>query len=241
MTERRATQSIDDSQRRPIRSRGLKAIQRLGAVLARRGISPNAISLSSMVFALAASVCMVLLPTTQGTAFRLLCLLAAAGVQLRLLANLMDGVVAQQAGKASLAGRLLNEWPDRVSDFVLLVGFGWLVIEPGGWWLGLVAGCGALSTAYCREMGRAVGAPMCFIGPMAKPQRMAVLTAVLLLLWAWPAAGRAAFWGPGQAWGLPAITLWLISAGCLLTCVRRLVFYHRYAAKADQRGPDDDG
>lgn len=240
MTEPLDTTRIDKSDRRPIRSRGLKAIQQLGGALVSLGIGPNVISISSMAFSFGAAICMVLLPTTEGLLFRLLCVLAAAGVQLRLLANLMDGIVAEQAGKASQAGRLLNEWPDRVSDLVLLFGFGWLVIEPDGWWLGIVAGCGALLTAYCREIGRAVDAPMSFVGPMAKPQRMAVLTVVLILIAAWPTAGRTTFWGPSAGWGLPALTLWVIIAGCILTSVRRLMSYHRFAAAADQRGADDN-
>lgn len=208
--------------------------------MVRLGIGPNVISISSMAFAVTASACMVLSSSAEGLTFRLLCVLAAAGVQLRLIANLMDGVVAEQADQASLSGRLLNEWPDRVSDVLLLFGFGLLVIEPGGWWLGIVAGCGALLTAYCREIGRAVDAPMCFVGPMAKPQRMAVLTAVLLLFAAWPTTGRTMFWGPSGSWGMPALTLWLIIAGCVLTSARRLIIYHRFATHADQRGADDN-
>ena len=171
----------------------------------------------------------------DGLSFRLLCIAASLCIQFRLIANLLDGVVAEIGGRASLTGRLLNEWPDRVSDLLLLIGFGWLVIDPGWWWLGTLAGCGALLTAYCRELGRAVDAPMCFVGPMAKPQRMAVLTAVLVVFAAWPAIGRKAFFGPGDAWGLPALTLMLIAAGCLLTCIRRLAFYHRFAANTDHR------
>ena len=95
-------------------------------------------------------------------------------------------------------------------------------------------------TAYCREIGRAVDAPMSFVGPMAKPQRMAVLTAVLILIAAWPMAGRTTFWGPSEGWGLPALTLWVIIGGCVLTSVRRMMFYHRFAAAADQRGADDN-
>ena len=240
MQEHGEYNTIDATDRRPIRSRGLSVVQRFGALLVRMGVGPNAISLSSMGFALVGAGCMVMAVHAEGVAFRLLSVSAAVCVQLRLIANLMDGVVAEIGGQASLARRLLNEWPDRVSDLLLLIGFGWLVIDRDWWWLGVLAGCGALLTAYCRELGRAVDAPMCFVGPMAKPQRMAVLTAVLLLFAAWPAAARSVFWGPGGVWGLPALTLVLITAGCLLTFIRRLAFYHRYTANTtDQRGMHD--
>ncbi|MEM9346768.1 MAG: CDP-alcohol phosphatidyltransferase family protein [Planctomycetota bacterium] len=222
--------------RRPIRSRSLGVVQRFGALLVRIGIGPNTISLSSMGFALAGAAYMVAASYADGAAFRTFCMTAAACIQLRLIANLMDGVVAEIGGQVSRSGRLFNEWPDRVSDLLLLIGFGSLVIEPGGWWLGVLAGCGAVLTAYCRELGRAVGAPMSFVGPMAKPQRMAVLTAVLFVIAAWPGTGTSAFWGPDQAWGLPALTLLVITISCVVTSIRRLTFYHRFVANQDLRG-----
>jgi phosphatidylglycerophosphate synthase len=241
MADPKATQSIDEAQRRPIRSRRLAVMQQFAGLLVRWGIGPNAISLSSMAFAGAGAACMVASASADGAAFRLCCIIAAIAVQLRLIANLMDGVVAELSGKASLTGRLLNEWPDRVSDVLLIVAFGWLVIEPGGWWLGVLAACAAVLTAYCREIGRSVDAPMCFAGPMAKPQRMAALTVALVLFAVWPTAAHAAFWGFGeQRWGVPALTLWLIVVGGAITCVRRLARYHRFAAASHHRDRHDD-
>ena len=44
----------------------------------------------------------------------MLFLVAAVCVQLRLLANLLDGMVAVGSGQASRIGELYNEVPDRV-------------------------------------------------------------------------------------------------------------------------------
>ena len=42
-------------------------------------------------------------------------------MQLRLLCNMMDGLVAVEGGLKSKAGDLFNEAPDRIEDVILLV------------------------------------------------------------------------------------------------------------------------
>ncbi len=68
---------------------------------------------------------------------RLTWLLAAALVQLRLLANMFDGMVAVETNTASPVGELFNEVPDRVSDAAILVGLGYAAGgTPATWILG---------------------------------------------------------------------------------------------------------
>ena len=111
-------------------------------------------------------------------------ILAAACVQGRLLCNLLDGMVAVEYGQGSPAGPLWNELPDRIADLLFFVGagygaygLGWNVAPALGW----LAGALAIFTAYVRELGRGLGFPADFSGPMAKPQRMAALTVICLL------------------------------------------------------------
>lgn len=209
-----------EKDRRPIAARGLPVFQRLAAGLARAGISPNAISLAGMLCGIAAGLAFaatVQWPHGQ----RALWLGGALLVQLRLLANLLDGMVAIAAGRASRVGELYNEAPDRVSDAATLVGLGCALGSVP--WLGYTAALLAVMTAYVRTLGKAAGAPSDFRGPMAKQQRMALVTAAALYLAAAPAPWRPQ-WGPllGQEWGLPAIALALVSAGCIVTIFRRL-------------------
>ena len=75
--------------------------------------------------------------------------------------------------------------------------------------LGLLAASLAIATAYIRELGRAEGFPPDFSGPLAKPQRMAVLTAGTVL---------AAFYA--SEWTL-TVTLWIIVGGTAVTVIRR--------------------
>ena len=70
----------------------------------------------------------------------------------------------------------------------------------------------AVVTAYVREMGRGLGLPADFGGPMAKPQRMAALTAVALVsmfegAWGW--AGETLVWGLAIIAALTALTVFL--------------------------------
>ena len=197
-------------ERRPIAARDSGPAQRLAAWLIARQASANAVSLAGMGAALLAGGSFALALSGTGPAWAWW-LLGAALVQLRLLANLLDGMVAIGRGVASPVGELFNEVPDRVSDTAILLGLGWAA---GNLALGLAAALAAMSTAYIRAVGRAAGAPSDFRGPLAKPQRMALVTAGAVLCAALPAAWSVQ---------IPGVVLWVIVVGAALTAVRRLV------------------
>lgn len=198
--------------RRPIAARRLGPVVRLVGWLARRGASANAISLAGMACGLLAGAAFALIDAQPGWA-RPLWLLGAVLIQLRLLANLLDGMVAIARGVASPVGELFNEVPDRVSDTAVLVGAG--LAAGTGWALGLAAALAAMSTAYVRALGRGMGWPSDFSGPMAKQQRMFCLTVLAV----WCAVAPA---GWGLASMLPAVVLAAVAALSALTAVRRL-------------------
>ena len=105
-------------------------------------------------------------------------LIGAAGVQLRLLCNMLDGLVAVEGGLKSKAGDLFNEAPDRIEDVLLLVSAGIACGQPQ---LGWCCATLAVATAYFRAFGASLGFGQDFCGPCAKPHRMAILTAGLLV------------------------------------------------------------
>ncbi len=144
---------------------------------------------------------------------RPLWLAGAVLVVLRLIANMLDGMVAVGRGIATPLGELFNEVPDRVSDTAVLVGAG--IAAGGDWGLGLAAALAAMSTAYVRAVGKAAGAPSDFRGPMAKQQRMAV---VVLL-----AAINELPLPPESIVLIDQWTLALVGALSLLTACRRLL------------------
>ena len=83
----------------------------------RLGISPDAISYLSILAALAAALCF----WKSGRNTWLL-IIAPLFCYLRLWFNMLDGMVAVAAGKASARGEIVNDLPDRISDVVIFVG-----------------------------------------------------------------------------------------------------------------------
>ena len=82
----------------------------------------------------------------------------------------------RQGGRRTPAGELFNETPDRVADTLILVAAGYAADPHYGPTLGWCAALLAMATAYVRVLGKACGAGVYFTGPMAKQQRMAVIT-----------------------------------------------------------------
>jgi len=204
-------------ERRPIASREKKISKRLAHWLAVRGVSPNAISVAGMVAGIAAGL--ALAATATGRFPQLAFLAAAALMQLRLLANMLDGMVAVETQTASPLGELYNEVPDRVSDTAAFVGAGYAA--GGSPTLGFVAACLALFIAYLRAEGKVAGGPQEFCGPMAKPQRVFALTLLALYCGLAPARWQPTLtFAPG--WELMAWGLCLIIAGEIWTAIRRL-------------------
>ncbi len=160
--------------RRPISSRDTGWAQALARWAVARHISANVISVASMGFAALTAVAFVLLASVgPGASGVVWLLLAALGCQLRLVCNLIDGMVAVEGQRSSATGPFWNEFPDRVSDVVILAAAG-VVAEMAT--LGWVAAALAVATAYVRELGHRLTGTVSFRGWMAKPQRMAVIT-----------------------------------------------------------------
>lgn len=196
---------MSDENRRPLTSRNSAWAAQLASWAVSREITPNQISQASMGFA-TAGFFLYAVSTHGGVVQFLALLIAAATLQARLVCNLIDGMVAIEGGRGAKDGPFWNEAPDRVSDFLFFAGAGLAAGQPE---LGLLAAALAIATAYIRELGRAEGFPPDFSGPLAKPQRMAVLTAGTIL---------AALYA--TEWTL-TLTLWIIVAGTAATLIRR--------------------
>lgn len=208
---------MSEMNRRPLNSRDSRWAKTLAARLAESRVTPNLISQASVGFA-AFGFLLFWAASGSGGFLQFLCLiLAAATVQLRLLCNLLDGMVAVEGGKSAPTGPFWNEAPDRAADILFLAGAG---IAAGCPALGLAAAALAIATAYIRELGRAEGFPADFSGPMAKPHRMAALTV---------GSVAAAFYA--TEWTL-SVTLWIIALGTVATILRRS---HRLLSALNER------
>ena len=203
---------VSDADRRPIKARKLAVMGRVAQRWAAAGVSPNLISVVGMLCCVAAGAAVAATPYAGDLGGRLLWLIAAGLVQLRLLGNLLDGMVAVAAKTASAGGEIYNEAPDRVSDVATLVGLGYAV---GGLpVLGWAAAVGAVGTAYVRMLGKSAGAGSDFRGPMAKQHRMACVTVLAVLNAILPMSV--------QRFHPAGVCLTIIVVGCVLTIGRRL-------------------
>lgn len=211
-------QSYEAIERRPLASRGTWWAAALTQWLAARRVSPNAISLIGMGFGCAGGILLAATGHVGPWPRRAAWLAAAGAIQLRLLCNLLDGMVAVRTGCASPIGELFNEIPDRVSDSATLIGAGYAL---GGLpVLGYLAACLALFTAYVRAVGKAGGANQEYSGPMAKPHRMFVITVVAIYCAITPFD-----WQPVIVFenaGIVAMALAIVIAGCVVTSARRI-------------------
>ena len=125
-------------ERRPLQSRSSRWARWLAARLTATRITPNQISLLSVGWAVLGGG--LLFWGTGWLAF----IATAACVQLRLVCNLLDGMVAIEGGKSTATGALFNEIPDRVADPLFLVPLGYAA---GYSWLGWLAALLAVLTA----------------------------------------------------------------------------------------------
>jgi phosphatidylglycerophosphate synthase len=194
----------EQTDRRPLTSRSSRWAGALARLCVRAGFSPNAISMFSLLFAAAGAAALLWCPAPWGL------LACALGIQLRLLCNLLDGMVAFEGGRKTALGALYNEIPDRLADSVFLVSLGYAA---GAGWMGWLAALAAAVTAYIRVLGGSLGLPQDFRGPQAKPHRMAVMTAACLLAiieWYWRGELR-----------ILEVAVVVIAAGSILTCGTR--------------------
>lgn len=199
-----------DENRRPLASRDSGWARTIARKLSTASVTPNQISMASMVMAAIAGIAFWQAGDATGGSRVALLLVAALFCQFRLLCNLFDGMVAIEGGKQAPDGPFWNEFPDRVADILILVGAGYGAGVPT---LGWLAAAFAVLTAYTRELGRNCGLPADFSGPMAKQHRMATITAAALLSLAEP------LWNGHNE--VLVMALWVIAFGAAITAIRR--------------------
>jgi len=190
--------------RRPLTTRSAGWARALAAALAKARVSPDLISAISIPIALAGVAALFHLPSPLSL------VLCAVAVQLRLLCNLLDGMVAVEGGLGGPTGPLWNELPDRIADSVFIIALGYVAGEPLLGWIGALL---AAITAYIRTTGGALGFPQDFSGVQSKPKRMFVMTVGLLVAALWP------WWA--NAWYALQVAIWIIVVGSAITCVTR--------------------
>jgi phosphatidylglycerophosphate synthase len=212
--------------RRQLKTRGRGWPRAIAGALGRAGVTPNQVSVLSIVFAALAGMFFwkAGLAIYRAPAWSWF-VAAAACIQLRLLCNLLDGLLAIEGGLKTKTGDMYNEIPDRLADVMILVGAGYAVAHHSvGVELGWLAAVVAVLTAYVRLLGGSFGFTQDFSGPMAKQHRMFALTVGAL-------ATAAESSTIGTRWSL-YVVLWVIVVGSSWTFARRT---RRIASQLDAR------
>ncbi len=209
-----ATTESAAAPRRVLATRNASWARALARRLAAWGVRPNAVSIAGVGFAFVCGGAFILSSRVSGGGRAAVLLAAAACIQLRLVCNLLDGMLAVEEGLKGKAGEIFNDLPDRVADVLILVAAGYAAPPATrGAVLGWAAAVAAVFTAYVRVLAGSLGLRQHFIGPMAKQHRMFTLTVATLA-----AAAQAL---AGQSSTAIAAGLALIVAGSVVTAIRR--------------------
>jgi phosphatidylglycerophosphate synthase len=193
--------------RRPLASRDRRWAVLTARLLLRTSITPNQISVLGIVFSAIGAWAIVVAPSAPWGF-----LVGALSIQLRLLCNMLDGMVAVEGQRASSDGPLYNEIPDRIEDTLFVVAVGYAADMS---WLGFVAALFAMFTAYIRVLGGSLGFAQDFRGPMAKQHRMAALTLACLAAFVEGSIGSTHY--------CLQFTLAIVAVGAAMTAARRIL------------------
>ncbi len=182
-----------------------KATAPLGAKLAKLGLTPNQVTISSMGVAAIASALIA--------AGRML-----AGLLVYLVAvflDVVDGSIARAAGLESPFGTLLDHYTDRCIEFMLL-----LALTVGGYipgWLGVLALFSLISPSYVRARGEAeLKKTAMGVGLFERKEKITCMAAGMLLYLL------------ELKIMLPAM-VFIASVGSLITAAQRIIYFKRVA------------
>ena len=184
---------------------------------ANRGISPNLLSLLSLVFAALAGILFGLSRTSMS--FNLFLVLAGVFVCLNAVLDGLDGLVAREIGNASRKGDFLDHVIDRYSDVFIIGG----IVFGGyaGWQIGVVAIIGVLLSSYMGTQAQAVGLSRMYGGLLGRADRMILIIAATALTLVYPhpipASGLLSFSFLGWA-------LLVFAVVCNATALQRFVY-----------------
>ncbi|RLG49977.1 MAG: hypothetical protein DRN96_08735 [Thermoproteota archaeon] len=182
-----------------------KATVPLGAKLAKLGLTPNQVTLSSIGVAAVASILIAVGRTGVG----LLVYLVAVFL------DVVDGSIARATGLESPFGTLLDHYTDRCIEFMLL-----LALTAGGYipgWLGVLAVFSVFSPSYVRARGEAeLKKTAMGVGLFERKEKLTCIVAGMLLYLL------------GLKAALPAMIL-LASAGSIITAAQRILYFRRVA------------
>jgi len=186
-----------------------KILKPLADTLSRAGVTPDATSVLSLIFAAGAGV---LYAISCGD--RTLALAAGVLVLLNGIADAMDGEIARIAGTAGIRGDFLDHVIDRYADVFIICGifFG----EYIDWRIGVAAIVGTLLTSYLGTQAQAVGLGRHYGGILGRADRLVLIMLASLLYFLYP---YEIYGASSLGWSIV-----LIAVASNLTTLQRFVY-----------------
>lgn len=166
----------------------------LSALAEKTGISPNQLSVLSLVFAAAASAFYYSSASDKSMLYA-----AALMVLLNAIFDVADGSLARRTGKVNPKGDFLDHAIDRYADMFFLGGIIFSGYAP--WPVGLLAVIGVFLTSYMGTQAQALQLGRYYGGIMGRADRLAMIFLATL--------GNAAY--PNSIAGLPILG-WVLVA-----------------------------
>lgn len=167
-----------------LRPLALKYLEPLSRAAADAGISPNAVSALSLVFA-ALSGLLFYYSGSDPESGPLLVLAAGLLVALNSLLDAMDGVMARYLGVSSLKGDFLDHVIDRYADSFIICG-----IFFGGhaqWQIGVMTIVGVLITSYLGTQAQALNLGRYYGGIIGRADRLILIMLATVVYAIYPA------------------------------------------------------
>ena len=186
-----------------IKPEAQRLVRPLEDALVARHVSADALTVAAVPVAALGGACLALSDPIPAL---LPCVPILAAI--RLILNLLDGLVARRTGTTHAMGELLNELGDRVADTLFIGGL--CFVTAVGSLLALSAVIAALLASYVGITARAMGVSRQYGGVMSKPGRMITLAIAAPL--AFVVADR---------WPLVAAA-WIILLGSVITLAQRV-------------------
>lgn len=184
----------------------------LAMALRGAGISREAVAITGMVLGILAGVSFM--GTSEPFAPSLFWSLGLGFCLLRIITTRIDNILEDQTARQREEEVFFIELPERVSDAVTLIGFGFAMHASP--WMGLATALAAIFSAYTRSIAvlRGVGREAAACGPMTRIHRLILVSSASVIMLIEPL--RAWFPTP-----VPQLALWLIFFGCLVTIAMR--------------------
>ena len=156
-----------------------KFIDPIAKAFAKAGISPNTVSIMSLIFAAMAGVFFY-----YANGYQKIVLIAGLFVFLNSFFDAMDGAMARYLKIASAKGDFLDHVIDRYSDVFIICG-----IFLGGhvdWKIGVVAIVGVLLTSYLGTQAQALNIGRYYGGVMGRADRLILIMLASIIYFVYP-------------------------------------------------------